>query len=276
MASESQTSSEYVNHHLLHLSNSDLPQSQLFDLSIINFDTFFWSLFCGLLTIFLLWLAARKATSGIPGRFQAAIEMIVEMVEDQSKSIIAHGNRLFIAPLALTVFIWVFFMNALDLLPVDMPHYVFSFLGLSDVIHNHRIVPTADLNGTMGLALGVFTLMMYYSFKIKGPIGFIKELLCAPFGSHPSLWIFNLGLNIIEFVAKTFSIGMRLFGNMYAGELIFVLIALLGGSATILGFIGHIFAGTVWAIFHILIITLQAFIFMMLTLVYIGQAHESH
>ena len=132
------------------------------------------------------------------------------MVEDQSKSIIAHGNRLFIAPLALTVFIWVFFMNALDLLPVDMPHYVFSFLGLSDVIHNHRIVPTADLNGTMGLAFGVVTLMMYYSFKLKGPIGFIKELLCAPFGSHPSLWIFNLGLNIIEFVAKTFSIGMRL------------------------------------------------------------------
>ena len=156
------------------------------------------------------------------------------------------------------------------------PHFVFQALGLGEIIHNHRIVPTADLNETMGLAIGVFLLMMYYNLKIKGLIGFIKELLFAPFGSHPTLWIFNLGLNIIEFVAKTFSIGMRLFGNMYAGELIFVLIALLGGSATFFGFVGHVFAGTVWAIFHILIITLQAFIFMMLTLVYIGQAHESH
>jgi F-type H+-transporting ATPase subunit a len=276
MASNTQTSSEYVNHHLLHLSNSDMVQTKLFDSNIINLDTIFWSLSTGLITIFFLWLAARKAKSGVPNRFQAAVEMVVEMVEEQSKSIIVKGNRLFIAPLALTVFIWVFFMNALDLLPVDLPHYIFLFLGLGDTINNHRIVPTADLNGTMGLALGVFILMMYYSIKIKGPIGFIKELLCAPFGPHPALWIFNLGLNLIEFVAKTFSIGMRLFGNMYAGELIFVLIALLGGSATIFGFVGHIFAGTIWAIFHILIITLQAFIFMMLTLVYIGQAHESH
>jgi F-type H+-transporting ATPase subunit a len=167
-------------------------------------------------------------------------------------------------------------MNALDLLPVDLPHFIFQAVGLGEVIHNHRIVPTADLNGTMGLALGVFLLMIYYNLKIKGFVGFFKELLCAPFGSHPSLWVFNLGLNIIEFVAKTFSIGMRLFGNMYAGELIFVLIALLGGSATLFGFVGHVLAGTVWAIFHILIITLQAFIFMMLTLVYLGQAHESH
>ena len=275
MASANQTASEYVNHHLLHLSNAgDMPVG-LFALSIMNFDTLFWSLAMGLLTIFLFWLAARKATSGVPGRFQCAIEMLVEMVEDQSKNIV-HGDRTFVAPLALTVFVWVFFMNALDLLPVDLPHFVFAALGLGDLIHYHRIVPTADLNGTMGLALGVFALMMFYSVKIKGLLGFCKELLCAPFGSHPALWVFNLGLNIIEFVAKTFSIGMRLFGNMYAGELIFVLIALLGGSATILGFVGHVFAGTVWAIFHILIITLQAFIFMMLTLVYIGQAHESH
>ena len=275
MASSETNSSEYVGHHLLHLNNTGEIQTKLFDLNFINLDTVFWGLFTGLLTIFLLWLAARKATSGVPNKFQAAVEIIVEMVEEQSKSIV-HGNRQFIAPLALTVFIWVFFMNALDLLPVDLPHFVFQALGLGEIIHNHRIVPTADLNGTMGLALGVFLLMMYYNLKIKGLIGFIKELLFAPFGSHPTLWIFNLGLNIIEFVAKTFSIGMRLFGNMYAGELIFVLIALLGGSATFFGFVGHVFAGTVWAIFHILIITLQAFIFMMLTLVYLGQAHESH
>lgn len=275
MASANQTSSEYVNHHLLHLSNAGDTPVGLFAPSIMNFDTIFWSLAMGLLTISLFWLAARKATSGVPGRFQCAVEMLVEMVEDQSKNIV-HGDRTFVAPLALTVFVWVFFMNALDLLPVDLPHFVFAALGLGDLIHYHRIVPTADLNGTMGLALGVFALMMFYSVKIKGLLGFCKELLCAPFGSHPALWVFNLGLNIIEFVAKTFSIGMRLFGNMYAGELIFVLIALLGGSATILGFVGHVLAGTVWAIFHILIITLQAFIFMMLTLVYIGQAHESH
>ncbi|OUV99145.1 MAG: F0F1 ATP synthase subunit A [Betaproteobacteria bacterium TMED156] len=275
MASSELNSSEYVGHHLLHLNNQGEMQTKLFDPTFINIDTVFWGLFTGLLSIFLLWLAARKATSGTPGRFQAAIEIIVEMVEEQSKSIV-HGNRKFIAPLALTVFLWVFFMNALDLLPVDLPHFVFQAIGLGDVIHYHRIVPTADLNGTMGLALGVFILMMYYNLKIKGVSGFIKELLFAPFGSNPLLWVFNLGLNIIEFVAKTFSIGMRLFGNMYAGELIFVLIALLGGSATLFGFVGHVIAGTVWALFHILIITLQAFIFMMLTLVYIGQAHESH
>ena len=275
MASSELNSSEYVGHHLLHLNNQGEMQTKLFDPTFINIDTVFWGLFTGLLSIFLLWLAARKATSGTPGRFQAAIEIIVEMVEEQSKSIV-HGNRKFIAPLALTVFLWVFFMNALDLLPVDLPHFVFQAIGLGDVIHYHRIVPTADLNGTMGLALGVFILMMYYNLKIKGVSGFIKELLFAPFGSNPLLWVFNLGLNIIEFVAKTFSIGMMLFGNMYAGELIFVLIALLGGSATLFGFVGHVIAGTVWALFHILIITLQAFIFMMLTLVYIGQAHESH
>ena len=275
MASESQTSSEYVNHHLMHLNNvGEIPKG-LIDLSVLNIDTLFWSISMGLLTIFLFWMAARKATSQVPGKFQCAIEMLVELVDNQAKGIV-HGDRTFIAPLALTVFVWVFFMNALDLLPVDLPHFIFAAVGLGDLIHYHRIVPTADLNGTMGMALGVFALMIYYSLKIKGLTGFVKELLCAPFGSHPALWIFNLGLNIIEFIAKTFSIGMRLFGNMYAGELIFVLIALLGGSATIFGFIGHVFAGTVWAIFHILIITLQAFIFMMLTLVYIGQAHESH
>jgi F-type H+-transporting ATPase subunit a len=139
-----------------------------------------------------------------------------------------------------------------------------------------RVVATADLNGAMGMALGVLLLMLYYNIKIKGLGGFVHELFCAPFGSHPALWLANLGLNIIEFVAKTVSLGMRLFGNMYAGELVFMLIALLGATATAFGFIGHVIAGTVWAIFHILIVVLQAFIFMMLTLVYIGQAHEGH
>jgi len=164
----------------------------------------------------------------------------------------------------------------LDFLPVDLPHFIFAVTGLDSIIHYHRVVPTADLNGTMGMALGVLALMLFYNVKIKGLGGFVHELFCAPFGSHPALWLPNLGLNIIEFVAKTVSLGMRLFGNMYAGELVFLLIALLGGTATAFGFIGHVLAGSVWAIFHILIVLLQGFIFMMLTLVYIGQAHEGH
>jgi F-type H+-transporting ATPase subunit a len=168
------------------------------------------------------------------------------------------------------------------LIPVDLPGRVIGWLGLSEAIPHHRIVPTADLNGTFGIALGVFILMIFYSIKIKGLGGWLHELVSAPFGAHPALWIPNLGLNIIEYVAKTVSLGMRLFGNMYAGELLFLLIALLGGiwgfgaDFTVLGFVGHVIAGSVWAIFHILIVLLQAFIFMMLTLVYLGQAHDKH
>jgi len=265
--------SEYIAHHLQNFSTSH--QTSIFDIHVWNLDTLFWSIVCGIVTILLLRLAARKATSGVPGRFQCAIEMLVEMVEDQSKAIV-HGNRTFIAPLALTVFVWVALMNSLDFLPVDLPGRVIGLLGLSDVISHHRIVPTADLNGTLGMSVGVLALMLYYNVKIKGLGGFIHELFCAPFGAHPALWIANLGLNIIEFVAKTVSLGMRLFGSMYAGELVFLLIALLGSTATWWGFGMHVIAGAVWAIFHILIVLLQAFIFMMLTMVYIGQAHEGH
>jgi F-type H+-transporting ATPase subunit a len=165
-------------------------------------------------------------------------------------------------------------MNSLDFLPVDMFAKGFELMGLTDVFPYHRVVPTADLNGTLGISLGVLALMLYYSVKIKGLGGWIHELFAAPFG----IWMapFNLLLNIIEYAAKTVSLGMRLFGNMYAGELLFLLIALLGSMATAFGVIGHIIAGSIWAIFHILIVFLQAFIFMMLTLVYIGQAHEGH
>jgi F-type H+-transporting ATPase subunit a len=271
--------SEYIAHHLQNLSTS--TQTSIFDIHVWNLDTLFWSILCGVVTIIILGLAARKATSGVPGRFQCAIEMLVEMVEDQSKSMI-HGSRRFIAPLALTVFVWVALMNSLDFIPVDLPGRVIGWLGLSTALPHMRVVPTADLNGTLGIAIGVFVLMIYYNFKIKGAGGFVHELLSAPFGAHPLLWIPNLALNIIEFVAKTVSLGMRLFGNMYAGELLFLLIALLGSmwhfgaDASVLGFLGHVVAGTVWAIFHILIVLLQAFIFMMLTLVYLGQAHDTH
>lgn len=274
-ATQAPTAGEYVVHHLGHLTSTGKPQTAIIDFSIINFDTVFWSVLLGALAVFLMARVARHATAGVPGRFQAMVEILVEMVENQSKSIV-HGDRTFIAPLALTVFVWIFFLNAMDLLPVDLPHFVFIATGLDQYIQYHRIVATADLNGALGMALGVFVLMIYYNLKIKGVGGFLHELFCAPFGSHPALWLANLGLNIIEFLAKTVSLGMRLFGNMYAGELIFILIALLGGTATAFGFIGHVIAGSVWAIFHIMIITLQAFIFMMLTLVYIGQAHEGH
>jgi F-type H+-transporting ATPase subunit a len=265
------TASEYIVHHLGHFSNHH--QGKIVDFSVINIDTLFWSIFAGIVGCLFMYLAARKATSGVPGRFQAAVEMIVEMVDNQAKSIV-HGDRSFIAPLALTVFVWVALMNSLDFLPVDMFSAFFHAVGLDSVISHHRVVPTADLNGTMGIALGVFALMIYYNFKIKGAGGFIHELFAAPFG----IWLapFNLLLNIIEFAAKTVSLAMRLFGNMYAGELLFLLIALLGSTATAFGFFGHVVAGSLWAIFHILIVFLQAFIFMMLTLVYIGQAHEGH
>jgi F-type H+-transporting ATPase subunit a len=268
------TSSEYIVHHLQHLQSA--KQGFIIDMSVVNWDTLFWSIAMGVLTLAVLIKAASKASSGVPGRFQAAIEMLVEMVESQSKGIIPHGDRSFIAPLALTVFVWVFFMNALDFLPVDLPHYVFQWTGLDQYIHYHRIVPTADLNGTLGMSLGVLVLMLYYNVKIKGAGGFVHELFCAPFGGHPALWIPNFALNLIEFAAKTVSLGMRLFGNMFAGELIFLLIALLGATGVWWLWGMHLVAGAIWAIFHILIVVLQAFIFMMLTLVYLGQAHEGH
>ena len=209
----------------------------------------------------------------MPGRFQAAVETLYEMVDNQAKTIV-HGDRSFIAPLALTVFVWVALMNSLDFLPVDMFSSAFAFFGVEHLFPHHRVVPTADLNGSLGIALGVLILMIYYNLKIKGLGGWIHELFAAPFG----IWMapFNLLLNVIEYAAKMVSLGMRLFGNMFAGELLFLLIALLGSTATMFGFVGHVIAGSVWAIFHILIVFLQAFIFMMLTLVYLGQAHEGH
>ncbi len=283
MAAESHapTSGEYIVHHLGHLQNK--KQTAVVDFSVINFDSAFWAIAIGVLGCWLLWLAARKATSGVPGRFQAAVEILVEMVDAQAKGIVHSAtSRRLVAPLALTVFVWVFLMNAMDLLPVDfLPtvwHTVGPALGFKDYM---RVVPTADLSVTMGLALSVLLICLYYNIKIKGIGGWGHELISAPFGDKWFLAPINLAMQLIEFVAKTVSHGMRLFGNMYAGELIFFLIALMGGAFAFTGTgialaLGHIVAGTVWAIFHILIITLQAFVFMMLTLVYVGQAHDSH
>jgi F-type H+-transporting ATPase subunit a len=285
MAAEGQapTAGEYIVHHLAHLQNKK-PEGP-FDLSVFNYDSLFFSILLGLVTVLILRAAAAKATSGVPGRFQAAVELLVEMVENQAKGIVHSAeSRKLVSPLALTVFVWIFLLNAMDLLPVDLIpaiwHVVGPALGMPDYM---RVVPTADLSITMGLSAGVLLVCLFYNVKIKGLGGWIHELFSAPFGSHPVLWPFNFAMQIIEFVAKTVSHGMRLFGNMYAGELIFMLIALMGGAIATVGLgtgvglaIGHIIAGSAWAIFHILIITLQAFVFMMLTLVYIGQAHDAH
>lgn len=278
------TAGEYIVHHLTFLQNH--PPKNVVDFTVFNWDSLFWAISLGILGCFLLWKAARKATSGVPGRFQAAVEILVEMVDAQAKGIVHNAqSRKFVAPLALTVFVWIFLMNAMDLLPVDLLPLIWEKIyGAAGGDPHHaymRVVPTADLSITMGLSLAVLLVCLFYNVKIKGLGGWIHELFTAPFGSHPVLWPFNFLMQIIEFVAKTVSHGMRLFGNMYAGELIFLLIALMGGafslSATGIGLaIGHIIAGSAWAIFHILIITLQAFVFMMLTLVYVGQAHDAH
>ena len=278
------TAGEYIVHHLTHL-QTGVPSSVV-DFSVFNLDSIAFSIAMGVLGCWLLWRAARKATSGPPGRFQAAVEILVEMVDAQAKGIVHNAqSRRLVAPLALVVFVWIFLLNAMDLLPVDLLPWIwghiYSALG-GDPAHAYlRVVPTADLSVTMGLSLGVLIVCLIYNIKIKGAGGWAHELITAPFGAHPLLWPFNLAMQLIEFVAKTVSHGMRLFGNMYAGELIFLLIALMGGawslSAMGIGLaIGHVIAGTAWAIFHVLIITLQAFIFMMLTLIYIGQAHDAH
>ena len=270
------TLAEYITHHLKNLGTSH--QEKIIDFSIINVDTVFWSIFCGVVACLVMFIVAKKATSGVPGRVQSAVEMLVEMVDNQAKAQI-HGDRRFIAPLALTIFIWIALMNCLDFIPVDLFSQIFAWTGLDVHLPYHRLVPTSDLNAPVGIALCVIVMSIYYGLKIKGIKGFFHELFCAPFG--PLMFPANILLNIIEYLARFISLSMRLWGHMYAGELIFLMIAILGSYAALslggsLFFIGHVIAGSVWAIFHILVVFLQAFIFMMLTLVYLGLAHESH
>ena len=287
------TASEYIVHHLQHLQN--IPQKAIVDFSVVNIDSLITALVVGFIGLFILWLGARKATSGVPGRFQAAVEILVEMGDTQTKANIKNANsRKFIAPMALTVFVWIFMMNAMDMLPVDLLPAIWTkiYAAMGQMGHDPhhaylRVVPTADLSTTLGLAVSILLLSLYYSVKIKGAGGWGHELVSAPFGSSKNplfaviLGLINVTMQIIEYVAKAVSHGMRLFGNMYAGELVFLLIALMGGAAAmslpgVLLPVGHVIAGSLWAIFHILVITLQAFIFMMLALIYLGQAHEAH
>jgi len=275
-ADHAPTAGEYIIHHLHHLQNK--AQKGVVDFSVVNLDSLFFAIVLGALGCWVMYTVARKVTSGVPGRLQAAIEILVEMVDAQAKGIVHNAeSRKFVGPLALTVFMWIFLMNAMDLLPVDL----LPIIGEKGAhLPYLRVVPTADLSMTMGMSLTVLLICIYYNIKIKGLGGWGHELISAPFGDKVFLYPVNFLMQMIEFVAKTVSHGMRLFGNMYAGELIFLLIALMGGAFfTSVGIplaIGHVVAGTVWALFHLIIITLQAFVFMMLTLVYVGQAHDSH
>lgn len=274
------TAGDYIGHHLVHLQNK--KQMGLIDFGVVNLDTIFWSITLGVIGLFVMWRVAKNIHSGVPGRMQAAVEMLLEMVDSQAKGIVKNAeSRKFVGPLALTVFIWIFLMNSMDFLPVDLFHSIFAVTGLDHKIEYFRVVPTADLSATLGMSCGVLLVCLFYNIKIKGFGGWVHELFSAPFGDKWFLYPVNFLMQMIEFAAKTVSHGLRLFGNMYAGELLFMLIALMGavgfGSATgIFLFVGHILAGTGWAIFHILIVALQAFIFMMLTLVYVGQAHDHH
>ncbi len=286
VAEHALTAGEYIGHHLTHLRTGH--QEGVIDFSVFNLDSIFWSVLLGVVGMFVMWRVARSVTAGVPGRMQAAVEILLEMVDTQAKGIVHNAqSRKFVGPLALTVFVWVFLMNSMDFLPVDLFHMVLATTGLERSISFFRVVPTADLSMTLGMSCSVLLVCLYYNIKIKGLGGWAHELVTAPFGTSKNpvfaliLGVLNFGMQLIEFTAKTVSHGMRLFGNMYAGELVFMLIALMGavgfGSATgIALWFGHVVAGTGWAIFHILIVALQAFIFMMLTLVYVGQAHDHH
>lgn len=257
MSTEGLTTTEYIQHHLTNLHAGEGFWS-------LHLDTIFVSLAIGLIVFGTMWLATRKATAGVPGRLQNFIEMVVGMVDAQVKDTF-HGKNDLIAPLALTIFVWIFAMNAMDVIPVDLLPLVASWMGLSHL----KIVPSTDLNATFAMSISVFFLIYFYSFKVKGFVGFGKEVLFSPFGKFPLLIPVNILFRIVEDIAKPISLALRLFGNMYAGEMVFILIALLPWYLQWM-------LGAPWAIFHLLIITLQAFVFMMLTIVYLSMAHESH
>ena len=260
--------SDYIQHHLTFF-RAPVGEG---DFWMINVDTVVTSVLLGVIWLGFIWWIVRGATSGVPGKRQAFVELMIEFVDEQVKGIFHHGDRnKFIAPAALTVFVWVTLMNAMDFLPVD---WVAGALGLVG-LHEWRPVPTADINATFALSISVLLLSIYFAISAKGLGGWVHEQFCAPFGKHPLLWPANLLFNLVEYVSKTLSHSLRLFGNIYAGEILFFLLWLWAATGLVGTFFGFVL-GLGWAIFHILIVLLQAYIFMMLTIVYISMAHEHH
>jgi F-type H+-transporting ATPase subunit a len=262
------TPSEYIQHHLTFFTKP-VGEGGFWTL---NVDSLVVSILLGLVGVGFIWWVVRGATSGVPTRRQAMVELLIDFVDEQAKGIFHHGDRhRFIAPLALTVFVWVVLMNAMDFIPAD----IVGLLTHNISEHGFRYVPTADVNTTFALSISVLVLTVYFAISVKGLGGWLHELFCAPFGAHPLLWPANFLFQMVEYVSKTLSHSLRLFGNMYAGEILFLLLwmwAATGLAGTIFGSI----LGLGWAIFHILIVLLQAYIFMMLTVVYIAMAHEHH
>ena len=264
------TPTDYIVHHLTHLKVGE-------GFWTWHIDTLLMSASLAVLVGWVFWAAARRANAGVPGKFIGFIELVYDFVDGQVADIY-HGDRRFMVALALSLFTWIIAMNTMDLLPLDLPGGIASLLGAQF----WRVLPTADLNGTIAMAFVVLLLIIFAAIRAKGVGGYLHEWVSAPFGGHPLLWVPNIVLNAVELLSKPVSLGMRLFGNMFAGELLFMLIALLGfmvvgatfGSAA--GFIGQILLGTAWAIFHILIVVLQAYIFMVLPVVYNSMAEDHH
>ena len=273
-----QTSGDYISHHLqnLQVCKDDAGQwvwnACAGNPMAINVDSMFWSVFLGLVFCFSFWRVARNSSGGKPTKFQALVEIIVEFVDSSVKDTF-HGKSRLIAPLGLTIFVWVFLMNVMDLVPVDWIPMLAAAVGIPYM----KVVPSTDVNVTFGMSIAVFFLIIVYTHKFKGPLGLVKDLALHPLPPPTRGWgllaavpmiLFNLFLEIVALIAKPVSLSLRLFGNMFAGELIFILIALTGLWQLPMHF--------GWAVFHILIVTLQAFIFMMLTIVYLSLASESH
>jgi len=286
MAGDTLTSSEYIKHHLTNLTfgqhadgswgiaHSAAEASQM-GFWAIHLDTMFWSLLLGGLFLYFFKKAADTVTTGVPSGLQNFCEWIVEFIDESVRGSFTSKNVL-VAPLALTIFIWIFLQNLMDLVPVDVIPIVAGWLG----IHFMKVVPSTDPNATFGMAIGVFSLMLFYSIKVKGFGGFMGELTFMPFSSknpvvQALLIPINFLLEFVSLIAKPISLALRLFGNMYAGEMIFILIAIMYNAGVVLGLFGGVLQ-LGWAIFHILIITLQAFIFMTLAIVYMDMAHSEH
>lgn len=293
MSGEAQTAGEYIKHHLQNLTYGKFPdghwglaenaeQAKEMGFMAIHVDTMFWSIFLGVLFLYIFRKVAKTATAGVPGGLQNFVEMVVEFADGSVKGAF-NGRNPFIAPMALTIFVWVLLINAMDLIPVDWLPLAAGYIGQHvfgmDPHHVYfRVVPSTDPNATFGMALSVFMLTLYYSFKKKGAIGFASELTLHPFSSNNKIvqLVFipiNFMLEFVALIAKPLSLSLRLYGNMFAGEMIFILIALMYGGGWAVGLFGG-FLQLGWAIFHILIITLQAYIFMVLTIVYMDLAYQ--